>query len=90
MKLISLLLRFLNVIYYIITFPFVAPLFIYKQIKIYRWRKNPQIGDKVYFINILNTKSIRTIKALNDDKTMAGIESSNSYQWMAIRDLKPL
>lgn len=97
MKVILILLA---VILSIITLPFRLLDYIFigfwVERKAKKWRKNPKVGDKVYFNNIVGGKTEATIKKLDrkDAKNRgARIESrgfaSRTSRWMELDDLYP-
>ena len=64
--------------------------------KVKAWRKNPKVGDKVYFINALGNKTEAVIENIDRaDKKNRGAQivsktfSSTAYQWMELDRLHP-
>lgn len=57
-----------------------------------KWRQNPKVGDKCYFINILGGKTIGYIDEIDNGKVLFKTKSlnSNSSQWIDVSELNAL
>jgi hypothetical protein len=96
MKLINLIIGLfnvlLNIVYYLVASPVLIPLEIYKWSKNRKWRKNVNVDDKCFYINIMGTRSYGKVTAISEDKLKARVErrehGSYSSGWYEIDGLR--
>lgn len=72
--------------------PVLIPLEIHKWSKNRNWRKNVKVGDRCFFINLLEKRSYGNVAAISEDKLKARVERKNfgssSSGWYEIDSLR--
>jgi hypothetical protein len=92
MKLLNLFLALLNLVYYIIISPVYLPYKLHKYYNTKKWRRNPKVGDKCYFINMFGSKTIGYIDRIDNGKVLFKTKSlnSSSSQWIEVSELNAI
>jgi hypothetical protein len=93
MKLIELLINlfglFLDFVYYVVSSPYCIVVLPIRYYKTKKWRKNPSVGDRCYFKNMLGDKTVVIIKDIDPETGRVLIVDSCFSRWSNVGYLFP-